>query len=325
MTRPSRFAGLWPFLAIGALLLALAGRVGRVPLLFDAFSVLLLHVAAGALLLTLVALARRRLRMAAVTLIAALIAASGAPEAFRSPDRPAPQGADMPLRVVSANLFYDNAAVPELAAALDVLAADIMVTVETPTALWAAPGPLADRFAHRQFAAAPGRGGIAIWSRFPLRRVHAGGNPRHLIVEVAAAPGAAPLRIMGLHLDWPVLGGQSQIYSDFNRFWRQLKGPTIVAGDFNAAPWSAMVARVESIAEARVIDGWRPSWFGGVGGRAGRFFVPGGLPIDHILTPPEMGVRAAALHVVPGSDHRAVAADLLIPARLIAPPPNDGG
>jgi endonuclease/exonuclease/phosphatase family metal-dependent hydrolase len=38
------------------------------------------------------------------------------------------------------------------------------------------------------------------------------------------------------------------------------------------------------------------------------------ITLDHVLADRRIRIRAAAVHPVPGSDHRAVCADLLIPA-----------
>ena len=53
-------------------------------------------------------------------------------------------------------------------------------------------------------------------------------------------------------------------------------------------------------------DGLRPTW-PTTGGR-----LP--LTIDHVLFPAPLGVRRVSLHTIPGSDHRAIVAQLVLPA-----------
>lgn len=320
MTRPSSPGrGVPTFLAGGALALVLISLVGRVPLLFDAISAFLPQIVAVAAVIGLWALARRRIAAGLIALVAIAAAALGAPEALRSPLRDDPAGPSRALTLATANLFYGNDDLPGLIAALDDIAADVLVTIETPRALWDAPGALAARYPHRIFDAMPGRPwGVAVWSALPFADgapPAKGGNPRHVIARLDLGDGGAPMRVMGLHMDWPVFGEQARILDDFDRFWRAFRPPgaVMIAGDFNAAPWSAAVARVAAVSGARVVDGLRMTWTGGVGGQAGRMFVPGGLPIDHVLLSPGVGVRGARTLALPGSDHRAVIVEARVP------------
>jgi endonuclease/exonuclease/phosphatase family metal-dependent hydrolase len=50
-----------------------------------------------------------------------------------------------------------------------------------------------------------------------------------------------------------------------------------------------------------------PTW-----GRPGKGAL---LPLDHVLVSPGCAVRAFSVHVVPGSDHRAVYAEIQLPGR----------
>ncbi len=267
-------------------------------------------------------LLRRRLA-ALILALAAAVALGGAEELWRAPETPPAPGETQALTLATANLFYGNDSLPRAAEALAALRADILVTHETPDALVEAPGPLADLYPWRRIGGPPDpEGREVIWSRFPLETLptdRAGGHPDHLIASVALDGGAA-LQIAGLHLDWPATGGQAWQMQDFHRFWNAFKAPTVVAGDFNAAPWSATVRRVERISRTRVIGGFRPTWSGGEGGRSGRLWIPLGLPIDHILTSPDVGVDAIRTAPIPGADHRAVVARLRIPLAAAARP-----
>jgi endonuclease/exonuclease/phosphatase (EEP) superfamily protein YafD len=311
-----------PGLALLMLAAALAGRLGRVPMIFDALSAFALHFAALALLVMAVAALRRRFAAAAIAAIAAVVGAMGAATAFLPADRAPAAGPVKALIFAQANVFHSNAALPALIDALDGIGADILVTVETPQALIDAPGALARRYPHLRYSRGPAnQGGVAVWSAFPFAAAppgRAGGNPRHVVVALDIG-GAVPLQVMGLHLDWPVLGAQAQNFVDFDRFWPALRAPTVVSGDFNAVPWSAMVARVENISRTEILGGWRPTWFGGVGGRAGKLVMPGGLPLDHILLSAGLGAQEIRTLPLPGSDHRAVIARLLIPLGPPAP------
>ena len=325
-SRPPLRPGLGGALAGLLLLAALLGLVGRAPMLFDAISAFFVQIAALAALVFLWALLRRRLAPALIAGATVAVAALGAPEALRGPERAAAPGPTRPLTLATANVYYGNEELPALIEALDGIAADILITVETPRALWEAPGRLAARYPYRRIEYQADRSwGVAVWSALPPAaeaRPAQGGNPRHVLLPLDLGDGGSPLRVMGLHMDWPVFGEQARIHDDFDRFWRAFRppGPIMIAGDFNAAPWSALVARVEAVSGARVVSGLRLTWAGGVGGKAGRVFVPGGLPIDQVLLTDGIGVRAARTAALPGSDHRAVIVETEVP---LARPPGD--
>ena len=43
--------------------------------------------------------------------------------------------------------------------------------------------------------------------------------------------------------------------------------------------------------------------------------VPPAVVIDHVLADKRVGVRAVSIHTIPGTDHRAVFAELVLPRR----------
>ena len=86
--------------------------------------------------------------------------------------------------------------------------------------------------------------------------------------------------------------------------------PCIVAGDFNATPWSlpfrTLVAR-SGLVDTALGRGVQATW-------NARYPAPR-IPIDHILAP--SGTRVVRRVVGPdiGSDHFPVEAELILPAR----------
>ena len=305
------------FLVLAAALLAasVAATLGRTPMALDALSAFQVHFAVLAGAVAAVSVLRRAWRGAVLAVAAAAVALIAAPQIWRSADQPAAPGPADSLTVAVANVFYDNPEPEALAAALVALDADVLATLETPAALLSHPALVA-AYPHRRGWTAPDvPGGPAIWSRLPLLdrpRDSGGGHPNHLIATLDLGEGR-PLEVLALHLDWPIVGGQGWQYEDFARFWSKVGEPLVVMGDFNAAPWSAMTRRVERITRTEVLDGWRPTFFGGSGGRSGRFWTPLGLPIDHILVSPGIGAAEVRTQALPGADHRAVIARLTVP------------
>jgi len=303
-------------LAIVLGLLAALANLGRVPHLFDALAAVQLHLAALCAFAAAGALAAGRRTASLAAAAGCAVALIGAEELRRPAARPAADGPARALTLVAANAFRFNEDPAALAAALAAIPADALVTVETPETLLADPGALGAAYPHsRRWREPAGRGHVAIWSRLPFAPAEAdriGGHPAHAIATLDLGDGAR-FTLMGVHFGWPVVGAQNWQMLDFNRFWGLLPEPFAVAGDFNAAPWSATVNRVEKILGAEVIGGVRPTYFGGVGGRGGRVPAPFGLPIDHVLVSPGVGVESIETLRLPGTDHRALRADLRIP------------
>ena len=85
----------------------------------------------------------------------------------------------------------------------------------------------------------------------------------------------------------------------------------ILAGDFNATLDHAELRRVLDTgyqdAAAQVGAGLHGTW------PHGRRFPPP-VTIDHVLADERLGVRAVSIHTIPGTDHRAVLAELELPA-----------
>jgi endonuclease/exonuclease/phosphatase family metal-dependent hydrolase len=99
--------------------------------------------------------------------------------------------------------------------------------------------------------------------------------------------------------------------------WRReltdLPGPAcvnrVIAGDFNATLDHAHFRRLLRLgytdAAAQTGRGLVPTW-----GPAGKLAL---LTIDHVLADRRCAVRRASVHALPGSDHRAVFAEIRLP------------
>jgi endonuclease/exonuclease/phosphatase (EEP) superfamily protein YafD len=89
------------------------------------------------------------------------------------------------------------------------------------------------------------------------------------------------------------------------------QGPVrILAGDFNATLDHAELRRLLDSgyedAAAEVGAGLRATW---PHGRR----LPPPVAIDHVLADARCGVREFSVHPIPGTDHRAVVAELVLP------------
>ncbi len=96
--------------------------------------------------------------------------------------------------------------------------------------------------------------------------------------------------------------------ADITAVAAQTSGPLIVAGDFNAAPWSYVLRDLAAQAEVSHVwpaFDWTKTW------RPLPFF---GLPVDHILLSETWQVHNYRYGQPGGSDHAPVLIDLFLPS-----------
>lgn len=270
-----------------------------------------LHGALLAALAALVALAGRRPRIAALAAVATGAALAGLGPVWDSPRRPGP---GEPVTLVYANLSDRNPAPAEAARALLATGADVIVTSETT------PGAAAELAAHRPHRLVRS-GGVAmlrtaIWSRFPLEAGQLYLN--NTIAPTGAAarlvlPGGGRLGIVGVHLSRPLEGLHMRQAAALGPITARLAAPTVVVGDFNAAPWTPVVARAAAASGTRIAGGFRITWRGAYSTPFGPLPEPLGHQIDQVLVAPEISIERVATMPVPGSDHRGLVVRLRVP------------
>ncbi|WP_138759859.1 endonuclease/exonuclease/phosphatase family protein [Modestobacter altitudinis] len=223
------------------------------------------------------------------------------------------------LRLVSLNMLHgraDPAAVVALVRSID---ADVLALAEvTPAAVSGllAAG-VAGRLPHAHVVPAgagqPAGAGGALWTRLEVRErsVAPGrfGQPSARL----AVPGGRDLEVTAVHTHPPTTSaGQVARWEDDLEL---LPDPAagvlrVLAGDFNATPDHGAFRRLLRrgwVDAARVTgQAMRPTW------SPVRVPVPR-LTLDHVLVDPRIGVVSLAVVHVPGTDHRALVADLRLP------------
>ncbi|MEU6077088.1 endonuclease/exonuclease/phosphatase family protein [Micromonospora sp. NPDC047074] len=277
------------------------------------------YVAAGSLLPLALALAlRRRWPTVVAALVTVPLAAVVAPRALPS-GQPSVTGPT--VRLLTANLLAgaaDEAALVDLVRRHEV---DVLAVQEfTPEARVELDRLGLDRLLpHRQLHPRPGTVGSALYARFPIGEVgvrhNRGGWGFDQAYGTVAAPGAPPVRVESAHPAAPYAVDQVGA-------WRAdlaaqppatPDGPLrILAGDFNAtldhSPLRALLATGYVDAADQVGAGLAGTW----GPYDGDLIPP--VTIDHVLVDRRIAVRAVTVHRIPGSDHRAVLAELRLPA-----------
>ncbi|MEL6316285.1 MAG: endonuclease/exonuclease/phosphatase family protein [Pseudomonadota bacterium] len=295
--------------AVGAALGLALGTLGALWFPLDAaahFRVQLTALAAAAAALAAAVGARGAARLAGASALCGV--ALSAPHVHPWANAPAAQATAVcaaRLSVAAVNLLYRN---PDAEAAMDdALAqdADVLATIETPLRV---VDRARARYPHHVGAPPGTEAGVHLFSKRPLRAARSGrvarGRPGYAGAEVTL--GGAPVSVLGLHVSWPLLSWQDRQLSGLPALAAPMRPSRVALGDFNAAPWSAAMARAERALSARLAPGYRITWTGP--------YPPWGAPapighaIDHALLSPDLTLLGIETFDVTGSDHRGVIA-----------------
>jgi endonuclease/exonuclease/phosphatase (EEP) superfamily protein YafD len=274
------------------------------------------HVAAAGLIIAAGTLLLRRWAQGAVAAVAALALVAMIMPRVLADGGALPAGP--PLRVLTANLLAGSGDERVLVDLVRRLSVDVLVVQEfTPDdADGLAAAGLAALLPHEMAHPEPGVIGSALFSRHPLRdpglRVNRGGfTQAHAMVLV---PGAPPIYVESVHPVAPATRGVMG-------HWRAdlaaqpaatPKGPIrVLAGDFNATLDHAALRRLIGTGyrdAAEVVGaGLRPTW-----PYDEKWYLPA-VTLDRVLADRRVGVRAVRPYHIPGSDHRALFAELVLP------------
>jgi len=274
-------------------------------------------IAAGAAVgvAVLVALLRQRAAALVAAALALALVAVVVPRALGGPTEPA-GGAGPVLRVLTVNMLHGSGSPEALAALVRRTRADVVSVQELTPALAAEldRAGFSELLPERVLRPLPSGDGIGLYARVPLReRPAPGPTVKPLVVAEPRIPGAAAVELLAVHMPAPVRDLRvSQWRTDLRALpAASPRGPVrILAGDFNAtldhAELRSVLDRGYEDAATTVGDGLRATWPSG-----GRRALP--VAIDHVLADRRCGVRAVGIHTIPGSDHRAVVAELVLP------------
>jgi endonuclease/exonuclease/phosphatase (EEP) superfamily protein YafD len=271
------------------------------------------YAAAGSLVPVLIAALTRNRAAAAVALITtAALGFSVLPRAVGSTG----SATGTPLRVLTLNTFFGGAEPEVVMDLLRRLRPDVLSIQElTPGMVEELDGAgLKDLLPYRTLEAEWNAGGTGLYARYPL-------TPMEGLFEVIghnmpaatmALPGTGPIEIVAVH-PRPPLGSQVYEWTAAINAFPSASPDTIriLAGDFNASLDHAVMRRFLSRGYADAADragqGLTPTW------PANRSFPPL-ITIDHVVVDQRVNVNAVSVHTVPGTDHRAVFADLRLPS-----------
>jgi endonuclease/exonuclease/phosphatase (EEP) superfamily protein YafD len=223
-----------------------------------------------------------------------------------------PQTDAAPIEIVASNVYLGNRDQDRVADALLAREPDLLVLTEFT-------GRTQEAFADRATAALPHRAedpqsgafGSAIYSRFPITAVRRLQLDRFRTLDVDLALPGGTVRLVAVHTLQPLrdVNVLRRQFAQLDQLVRTHDGPLILAGDFNAGvhhgPFRDLLdAGLRSAHLERGLGRIR-TW------PLGRRFPPI-TQIDHVLVSEGFAVRGADTVVVPGSDHRAVTAEVAL-------------
>jgi endonuclease/exonuclease/phosphatase (EEP) superfamily protein YafD len=303
--------------AVGVLAGTVAGWGGRWHWLLDLAShfrsIWLVLAVAG-----LVACLRWRSRLAAACL--AVAAAGNAAEMlpYWLPARAVVDAAattGQRVTVIVANVHRLNDDATAAVAYLHDRRPDVAAVLEVDPAWADALEGLADVFPHRVVRPRSDNFGIALLSRWPLDDVAVVdfGVPDRPSIVATVRGESAPFRFIATHPSPPFNGRATTVLEAHLAAVAAAAAaaplPCIVAGDFNATPWShpfRTLVATSGLRDTALGRGVQATW-------NARYPVPR-IPIDHILAPRNATVVSRVVGPDIGSDHFPVEAELILPA-----------
>ncbi len=209
-------------------------------------------------------------------------------------------------RLLQFNLRFDNRTPEKLLSLVGRTQPDV-ITLQEVSDRWV---PVLERLS----AAYPYRvvcpkderiGGVAIFSRRPFENhaatyCYSGGS-----LAIAAIDfGGSEVKVAALHLGWPWPYKQLRQIDDIAPVLGALTHTALLAGDLNAAGWSAAAASVAKAGDLTLIRSIGPTWLHRSLPSALRPWI--GLPIDHVFAKAGVVVHSVRVQDEAGSDHLPV-------------------
>ena len=259
--------------------------------------------ATGAVLMLLLLL---RLWPAAIVgvLTLALLAVAVWPQWM--PDRGTATANGPTLSLYSANVLWENNDVSAIAASVRDADADVVILIELGNGAAGRIEEILEAYPHRVGSPAIGRGGkparSMIASRYPLSEIADRPDGLHAVGAVVQTP-LGPVNILGVHLTrpWPFRYQWAQIGQTLalGEVRRDLIGPVIVAGDFNAVSSARIGRQVQAEIALIPAPGFPGTW-------PTRVPAFAGITIDQVYRSADLALLERRLGLPNESDHRPV-------------------
>ena len=281
---------------------ALGGFGHRWPEILAQFTAPALFATGGVLALLVLLRLWPAVMVAVVTL--ALLAVAVWPQWM--PDRGAAVAGSPTLSLYSANVLWQNNDVSAIAASVREADADVVILIELGNEPAGRIEEILTAYPHRVASPAIGRGGkparSVIASRYPLSEIPDRPDGLHAVGAVVQT-SLGSVNIIGVHLTrpWPFQYQWGQISQTMAlaEIRRDLTGPVIVAGDFNAVSSARIGRQVQAEVGVIPAPGFPGTW-------PTRIPAFTGITIDQVYRSADLALLERRLGLANGSDHRPV-------------------
>jgi endonuclease/exonuclease/phosphatase (EEP) superfamily protein YafD len=215
-------------------------------------------------------------------------------------------GSQAVYRLLQLNLRFDNRAQEKVLSLIGRTRPDIVTLDEVSDAWRPRLEQIAAMYPYSIICDAPSWiGGVAILSRRPFaigRTTECLQNGSLALATVDL--GGLRLDVAALHLPWPWPFEQPRELAALKPILAVLGKTALLAGDLNAATWSATVRRVETDGALTHIAGIGPTWLDRRMPDVLRPYI--GLPIDQVFSKGDIAILSAKTLGSVGSDHLPV-------------------
>jgi endonuclease/exonuclease/phosphatase (EEP) superfamily protein YafD len=273
------------------------------------------YVTIAALLVAGVALALRNWAAATVAALATFcLAAVIMPRAIGS--ETADAAGHETLSVLSANIHHGTADPEAIVALVDRYRPELLSVQElTPRfAHELRAAGIAERLPNQMLRVNRGASGAGLYARLPMRPLaHQTRFFFRMPRATVAMPDGRRLRVVGVHPYPPLSNKMGSWREALESLPSAGEGtPWVLVGDFNGtldqAEFRDVVDRGYTDAAEVTGKGLEPTW-----PTMGHRFMPPSITIDHVLADSRLGIAGYGVDELPGSDHRAIHAVVVLP------------
>ncbi|TWG99342.1 endonuclease/exonuclease/phosphatase (EEP) superfamily protein YafD [Mesorhizobium sp. J18] len=184
-------------------------------------------------------------------------------------------------RLLQINLRYDNATPERVLSLIGRVQADV-VTLDEVSTMWIEKlGLIEAAYPHRIICPPPSFvGGVAILSKRPFAK-EAQCLDRGALAVASVDFGGRLVDVAALHLSWPWPLEQAQQVANIRDDLGRISTTALLAGDFNAVPWSHTAKSVANAGGFNILRGIGSSWLHRYLPMSWRPHI--GLPLDNVL------------------------------------------
>ncbi len=288
------------------------GFFGQVWWIFDLLSHFRVQLLAGLILMSALQLVRRRIRSSIVLALFAGVNLGTLVPLYLGPD-PLVSAGSLPCRALLANVSTRTGKPELLARVIEQFKPDLILLEEVDEGWLSALTPVLSAYPHAQTLPRADNFGIALYSRYPIKR----GKIRYIgeaevpsVFAEIESPGGT-FTVIGTHPVPPASAENSRLrdgqLGQLPALVKSASSPVLLLGDLNATPWSFAFRRLvrdSGLRDSSRGRGLQPSW---------PTFMPlFWIPIDHCLY--GAGIQVTGKKVGPkfGSDHYPLIIDFVM-------------